>query len=472
MRRSHVLTELTVAAFTFANPLMAESAFPPGPPWHSTCNELSEKGFGLAFTSDGCKAEFLAVFQQGNLEGTHAWMKQNRTCFKEWAHFSWLAYERNDPQMAALGWYHQLYILNERLGAGAECENLECHQDQARSIVQAGTSGQIGSAAVAHTTAFLNDVRKNEKFKRQMDRAYANVTPICLYHGNLECRSAMRRLLDLMYPRSYQLQTVPVENLTFSMVDTFERLFTDTQSQRYASAFALKIMDEINNGTFARIDGPKFFEMGLDAFNHDSDRFWDFITVYATRGAAFATAYQMVTDDNKPLFAALMIVSSAMALGDTALIEHGQSWSYIDQTDTTCYQSKPYHYWMSASFAQQLVRDGFSRETSILVSRLLGALYEVGSTTMGRDPDEIYFVPAFAPVVNRARREIAHHLLGSQFGADWRQTTEQDFDDFVLRFMQSSKPLPQLSEAEMRQRLKNDLERWKMWTSLTGFYLN
>src|SRR5690606_5927022 len=139
------------------------------------------------------------------------------------------------------------------------------------------------------------------------------------------------------------------------------------------------------------------YPMMVRHFEGDYDRIWKFLIVYATRGAGWATGYKLVGVDNQPMFAAMMVVSSAMGYLDTAWFPTGRAWSYAGATENTCFQPKPYHYWMTGGFAYLLRQEGYTVRTAKQVARLLGAMYEVASDTMGRDPDRVFFVPTYDP---------------------------------------------------------------------------
>jgi hypothetical protein len=277
-----------------------------------------------------------------------------------------------------------------------------------------------------------------------------------------------------MYPRMYAPDGSAGEHFTFSMVSTYRSVFSDTLTQKYAARLAAQLIDAVEiPGTKGAAALQPLYDRGLAAFEGDQDRFWDFMIVYATRGAAWAAAAPMVGDDNRPLFAAFMVISAAMGVLDTAADQAGTAFSYgaIAGGDT-CFEPKPYHFWMAAGFAYKLKKAGYSAKTVELVARLTGALYEVGSTTEGRNPDEVYFVPEYDRKVNRVRRELTHHFLGAQLGLHAANPPPAAFDATLGRFLDASSPLPVMSAEEMTAKIQDDLTRWKYWTSLTGYYLN
>ncbi len=431
----------------------------PRPPWQAVCAATEAETLRHLFASPECRAGFFAVYDVSDVAETHAWMVENRSCFKEWAHFAWIAYAANDSKMADLAWEQQLHMARERVGGDVEA-----------TLVR-GEATSIGSEAAELTSAFLDEVEENTAFQEQMETALAGARPLCLLHLNpIECPAAMTTALNWMYPRSYRLSREPPEAMTFSMLAATRAVFTDTLTQRYATRMALHLLRAIASGEDRAVRDEAFYPMAVRFFEGDYDRLWNFIAVYSTRGAAWATAHRMVHADNQPLFAAMMVISSAMGLLDTRMAGEGAVWSYVDASESTCFQPKPYHYWMAGSFAYLLRKEGYSEYTSKQVARLLGAIYEVGSTTMGRDPDEIYFVPMFDPKVNRVRREISHHVLGSEVGISFREPATPAFDGVLDRLMQESEPLPDYSEAEMREKIEDKPTRWRLWTGVTGFY--
>ena len=117
-----------------------------------------------------------------------------------------------------------------------------------------------------------------------------------------------------------------------------------------------------------------------------------------------------------------------------------------------------------------LEQRGYSNRTVRLVSRLMGALYEVGSDTTGRDPDAVFFADTYATKVNRTRREVAHHHLGTEFGLSSGSQSGQDFDAIIGTLINNSEPLPDIADDVMSDRIKDSMTRWQYWTRLVGYY--
>jgi hypothetical protein len=439
---------------------LAQEERPAGPPWYDMCAPMEQSSLRLIFASDQCQADFDQAFESMELPELESWMREHRDCFKEWAHFAWVAFMKNDPKMARLSWDHQLYMAKELL-----------HED-VEPMLERGLTGEIGAEAAQHANAYLDLVEQNTSFQDVMNQAYAAARPICIYHANLiECPAAMKKALDWMYPHQYRETDPPLGTITISMVPFYRIVFTDTRTQVLASKLALRLLRRIEAGEPA-VDGPTLYAMGLEEFEGDADRFWRFMVAYATRGAAWATSYKMVTDDNKPVFAAMMVVSAAMGYLDTIYNRSGTAFSYAQDAVSTCYQPKPYHYWMAAGYAYFLKRAGYSDGTSRLVARLLGAMYEISSTTYGRTPEDVFFVDTFDTKVNRARREVAHHFLGAQLGATPDAPPTQSFDATILALLDESQPLPDVSDAEMHRRLQDSATKWRLWTDLVGYYFD
>lgn len=420
------------------------------------CSDMEAKTLDHLYKTPACKAEFEATFAANDVPTTHAWMVERKECFKEYAHFSWIAYAANEMKWAELSWTQQLHMLTERIG------------DVDATLARG--EEPIGPVSAAITNSFLDEVETNTAFKAKMEQALAGAEPLCLLHFNRECIEAMRTALNWMYPRSYKLSVDPPEAMTFSMVALTREVFTDSLTQTYAVRLARELLSAVRTGAWRDPSFEAFYPMALRHFEGDYDRLWKFIAIYATRGAAWASGYKMVGPDNQPLFAAMMIISSAMGYLDTAWYATGRAWSYATAAETTCFQPKPYHYWMSGAFAYLLRKEGYSSRTAKQVARLLGAMYEVGSTTMGRDPDRIFFVATFDPEANRARREVAHHALGSTAGLAHAAPPVPRFDVTLDRLLQASQPLPPYSEDEMRRKIQDAPTRWSLWTKLVGFY--
>lgn len=438
---------------------------PVGPPWTAVCQDFERDSFSLAFNNAQCQSDFETFFAAHSAAQTHAWMKERRLCFHEWAHFSWISFAQHSEKMAELAWRQQIYMADQRL-LGGSCADHACAIQSVRSELARAETLTISETTRAHTAAFLDVVETNQKYEPQMTKAYAAVRGLCIYHLNVECIDALKQAFDWMYPRMYSPPIEPIEHFTFSMVAFYRKVFDDDLTQRYAARLALQLMDAVESGTMP----ANLYETGLTAFDGDLDRFWNFMIVYATRGAAWAAAWQLPGDDNRPVFAALMVVAAAMGVLDTTADLDGTAFSYAATTGFTCFQPKPYHFWLAGGFAYLLKKAGYTPRTSELVARLTGGLYEANSTTEGRHPDAVFFAPEFATIVNRERREITHHYMGAQLGLHAEAPPVLDFDGEFGHFLGASRPLPAMTEAEMKTKIADPLTRWQLWSRLTGYY--
>lgn len=260
---------------------------PAGPPWTEVCQDFEKESFPLVFTGAQCQADFTAFFAEHTAAETHAWMKERRACFHEWAHFAWISFAQHSPKMAELAWRQQLFVTEQRL-LGGTCADHACAVASVRTELGRAETLTIGAETQAHSRAFLDGVETDRKYEAQMNKAYAAVQPLCLYHLNLECVGALRQALDWMYPRMYAPDIVPAEHFTFSMVSFHRAVFADALTQKYAARLALQLLDAVERGARP----APLHETGLAAFAGDQERFWNFMIVYATRGAAWGAAWR------------------------------------------------------------------------------------------------------------------------------------------------------------------------------------
>ncbi len=439
-----------------------------------TCDAMATGSLNPIFANDDCQKKFLDYQKTHTAWETSRWLMENRGCLQQWSNFAWLAAARRDPAMAELTWIQQLVFVESRaVGSGGSqgCDSRQCLETKAKALFERGLTQKISDEDKALLNSELDRAQKDTTFKDRMQKALDTAGAICAYHQEgLECTNAMTTALKWMYPYAY---TGPnsgpggSDSGTVSMLSFMREVFADDLIQKYASRLALRVMDSVAASSIPT--NENLYQLGLEAFEGDEARLFKFLAVYATRGAAWGALYQIAGPTNRPLLGAFMVVSVAMTVLDSRLLPDGRAWSYGPGQSTTCYQNKPYHYWMTASFSHLLLKAGYSEHVALFVSRLLGAMYEVGSDTFGRNPDEIYFLPTFDPKVSRVRREIVHHLSGARFGlAPGPQA--QPFDQLFAKSLACSQPLPKMSESEMKQKIKNDVTRWQYWTSLTGFY--
>jgi hypothetical protein len=461
----------TISMACIFNSAQAETI--PQAPFFATCNQLESGSFSRVFANIACEREFSTMFATASPEDAVIWLRGHRGCVREFAHFSWLAATVIDPKLQRLSWLQQLTLIGERLFPESTCSDGVCDEKLITALLNGLRGQSISAETIKYTSEFLDVVEQDQKFKPMMDKAYNAIAPICTYHSSIACSSAMKWLLDQMYPHSYStVINGQKESFTFSMLPSYRKIFTDDRTQDLLIAAALDVLKLVQHSNDGNAPHATFFEIMTARFSGEETRMWDAITVLATRGAAWATATAMVRHDNRGVFAALMILSAAMSVLDQPELNRNSAWSYSEDTQTTCYQPKSYHFWMAASFAWHLQSRGHSQRTALLVSILLGAMYETGSTTYGREPDDVFFVPTFATIVNRARRELTHQRLGARFGVEPKVEASIKFDDELELFLSRSKSLPEVSAEEMKELISSPLKRWQLWTSLMGFYDN
>jgi|GEM_PF-1577173 len=462
---------LVAVSFTLSLFGMAHAQEYPRAPFFAACENMEASSFSRIFSNSSCEQEFISTLSTSTSAEVVRWLRSKRTCVREFAHFSWLAATVIDAKLQSVSWLQQLTLIGERLFPEKVCPDGVCNEQVIESYLTAMRGQPISDETKKHTNDFLAVVEQDQKFKPMMDKAYEAVIPICAYHSSLGCQSAMRWLLDQMYPRSYStIINGYKESFTFSMVPSYRKVFTDELTQDRIIAAALIALQLSRQNLDRQTNHSVFFDIMASAFVGEEQRLWDVLTVLATRGAAWATATDMVRNDNRGTFAALMVLSAAMPLLDQRGLAQSKAWSYIADATTTCYQPKSYHFWMAASFARQLHNSGYSHHTAELVPVLLGAMYESGSTTYGRQPDDVFFVTTFDPIVNRTRRELTHHRLGAKWSIRPETLEKLSFDRELELFFYRSSALPNVSTEEMRRMISSPLKRWQLWTDLVGFY--
>lgn len=399
------------------------------------------------------------------------WLGMKKACMRGRPLMPWLSFMIPSEKIAKVAWLYQLYLTSETMnlsrGRYFQSARFQDYFQSVRNLLVKGQTAQVTEASKAYTARVQASAKQNKDYKKMMDEAYGNVNALCLYHKSLQCRKALKQALDWMYPREIRNSKFRWTG-TFSLVDHYGYVFNDSKTMQYASNLALYLLDFVGSGRSQRMKIPEFYELGVKFFQGDMDRFWTFMGFMATRGSSFTLMYPIAHQDTKPLFASLMVISATMSLLDTLWLPTGTSFSYAKGNKNTCHQGKPYHYWMSGAYSYLLARQGYSKRTSILVARLLGAMYEVSSRTYGRQPEAVFFAETFAPVVMRSRREIIHHQLGSEIGI--RGSHPQNFDSAMKRVIDNVQPIPQMPVDELRKKLQDPLTKWRYWTGLMSYY--
>jgi len=166
---------------------------------------------------------------------------------------------------------------------------------------------------------------------------------------------------------------------------------------------------------FAR-EVPKGSPLGMD-------RAWKLLAAYATQGASFGILETFIDRRVAPRLAALEVISSAVNYLDAyAELDGGKYFSLPRMFAGDCRITKPYHFWLSAYAAREAVeKRGRSIGSALVISHMLGYLYEFGAKSNGRaDLAKVFRKGGLFSAHNDSLRlSILTKDLGALYGAEF-----------------------------------------------------
>lgn len=117
-------------------------------------------------------------------------------------------------------------------------------------------------------------------------------------------------------------------------------------------------------------------------------------------------------------------------------------YSYPKEVKTSCNNSKPYHFWMSAYNARELVnKDGFSAETARLASFATEKAYQITrnsrfSANSNSTLSNITTYPVYSPTSQIVRTDLAYAAAGANYGSGAK--TQVNVDQTLTKLMKAT----------------------------------
>lgn len=174
---------------------------------------------------------------------------------------------------------------------------------------------------------------------------------------------------------------------------------------------------------------------------------WNVLGAYGTQGAAIAVLEPFVHPATQYALAALEIISAGMGALDLFTDpESRRFYSLPTAVRGACRFAKPYHFWLSAFTAYRLHRNLGTEAQPVVLTHLLGYLYEAGSRTNGREILAKAFTREglLSPHNDSIRAAIVAKDLGAVFGAGFarylNKTGALDFDQKLGSMRRAAKP--------------------------------
>ncbi len=185
---------------------------------------------------------------------------------------------------------------------------------------------------------------------------------------------------------------------------------------------------------------------------------WKAIGIISTSGSNLMTRLSMLgaTEAYPEVSLSLMAMAGALPLLDVRSENSGHLYSYPPQIQTSCNQAKPYHFWMSAYLARELVKRGYSPESAASAVYTAEKGYMVFSDSGDRRPERSMMVPEFDSFNNVMRMDLAYAGAGATFGSESVLSLSPELrnvDEAVRELVRNEGPSPLFSHEEAKDNI-------------------
>jgi hypothetical protein len=298
--------------------------------------------------------------------------KSGRSECSQFAPWLLLASPRLEVREAAHAW--QLRLATQFL-AGYDPRSIR------EALASAANQSRTYSpAATSSVHASLTNARAFADFRGKFKLISTLAPELCLpFGGGRDCASTLREALLL--GAVGRLESTAL----VTMMDSVERVFSDPAHRRALSQVAITLLDRLDSADL----GGNFLDDLLAAYRtvdatRAEDLAFDYLAFYGTRGASVDYVRELANGENYPVLLASYVISSALGVLDARTLSSGHPYSYPVALQTSCSYGAPYHFWLAAALARQLVLLGHSPRSAFLAAHLTGVGYEVFADTTTR----------------------------------------------------------------------------------------
>ena len=200
------------------------------------------------------------------------------------------------------------------------------------------------------------------------------------------------RRLPEGFPENFRSHGTPTRILILSPMQRIA-LGSDPHAIKAMSHLVLTVLDKYErakngNSVAGRIlldDVQDSFKNCGETKQKCEELGWDFLAVYATRGARVSNLFMESNRENGPVFAATGLIASMLSYLDGYAISKGKNpYSLPSTVRTTCDYTKPYHFWMAAYLAHRLQMEGASPEGILKAVHGVELIYEQFGGSAGK----------------------------------------------------------------------------------------
>ena len=202
---------------------------------------------------------------------------------------------------------------------------------------------------------------------------------------------------------------------------------------------------------------------------------WNVLGLIATGGPNLSLRLEQVlafSDGGQPIpqnAAALIFISVAMEVLDSFKAQANKNlYSYPSTLVARCDNAKPYHFWMAAFDARELVaRDKLSEAAALSASFISVKAYQAVRSQLnggGELFSGVLSSATYSPASEIIRTDLAYGAAGSKFGAtlgDARRSSAIDVGKILGAVLRNSSVLSPISSAEQEHMsLPSQYFRW------------
>lgn len=438
-----------------------------------TCEDFGRKGALQGIDSScgyGLSTELDPVFKNGSsAEVQAATEKLFKNCSYGHGTLAWvmLNYPRKEVGEGAL-WVQETLVTEAVKKMGISTDTWKLISDAA------DTAPLFSDEGKAKTHSLFVSLKANPYKAEDTEKSKTAAPAFCLDFGSLACAKPLRDILDSMKMYLWN-------GYVISQADLYEKYFTDPTFVQGAARIALRLYEVLGTARKTGKTESHLFEVAYQSYfsitkNHSKAKelAWDWIAIYATRGASWIGPAGLFYSENAALFASLTMAGTITTVLDGYAYTDSLSFSYPPQVSTTCFHGRPYHFWMAAYFSNRFYSRSVENPASI-ASYISGVLYEFASETFGRDPLKPFFLETFDTYNQSLRANLTYKALASNLATfeidetgNFSKAPNLSIDEGLAYSVSVSEALPKWTEKERQDVIANMLTRYKYWKKLMG----
>lgn len=223
---------------------------------------------------------------------------------------------------------------------------------------------------------------------------------------------------------------------------------------------ALKILDKaVSRRATGNLFDDLFQEFKNAGFSKKeaTDRAYQSILLSTIDGPNVFVLFEWADRSNILTLFSAGIIASAASILDMLTYGSKHPYSYPAQVSVSCDSGKPYHFWVSAFLAHDLLRSGYSQNAARIAPAISDIGYQIFATGFGRSPWKTFSVAWNATANQKTRLDLSYAGAGAAFGAGLKGVEPDVLFDILVDA--SKKPHP-LSETNARRLTRNSLMSW------------